>query len=221
LQETGADRVSGTELGLTLVEIGTVARELGVATSTLRSWERRYRIVVPRRGPTGHRLYDTEQVQVLRQILAQVRSGMRAGAAHGAVPTAVPVTAARLLLLPAAGAMREARHAVDELVAERADGQTAFNLRLVASELVANAVLYGPRDEPIELEIQLYCDCAELKVSNGGSRLRIKSLRSRRRAGGHGLEIVDTLADAWTIEAGPRGTTVTVRLSLASGAGEH
>ena len=64
------------------LEIGAVARELGVAPSTLRSWERRYRLVVPRRGPNGQRLYDVEQVAVLRQILAQVHRGVRAGAAH-------------------------------------------------------------------------------------------------------------------------------------------
>jgi hypothetical protein len=40
----------------------------------------------------------------------------------------------------------------------------------------------------------------------------MRKLRTRRREGGRGLEIVDALADAWSIETGPLGTKVTVRL---------
>jgi hypothetical protein len=39
-------------------------------------------------------------------------------------------------------------------------------------------------------------------------------LRRRRREGGRGLDIVDALADAWSIDTGPLGTTITIRLSL-------
>jgi DNA-binding transcriptional MerR regulator len=65
-----------------LLGIGAVARELGVAPSTLRTWERRYHLVVPHRGGRGQRLYDPDQVIVLRRILALVRRGTRASAAH-------------------------------------------------------------------------------------------------------------------------------------------
>ena len=41
----------------------------------------------------------------------------------------------------------------------------------------------------------------------------MKNLRTRRPNGGRGLEIVDALADSWSIVSGPRGTTVSVRLA--------
>ena len=89
----------------------------------------------------------------------------------------------------------------------------AFNLRLVASELVKNAVLYGFDSAPVELQLQLYPEWVDLRVRNEGRRLRMKNLRTRRPDGGRGLEIVDALADSWSIVSGPRGTTVSVRLA--------
>jgi anti-sigma regulatory factor (Ser/Thr protein kinase) len=200
-----------------LLEIGAVARELGVAPSTLRSWERRYRIVVPQRGPNGQRLYDDEQVVLLRQILAQVQRGMRAGAAHLAAkaPTLLAFRCFRIECAPEAPL--EARRAVDEAVVEGTyDDAFVFNLRLVASELVKNAVLYGLDRAPVELELQLYPEGVSLRVRNEGGRLRMKNLRTRRPDGGRGLEIVDALADSWSIDSGPRGTTVSVRLARAT-----
>jgi anti-sigma regulatory factor (Ser/Thr protein kinase) len=196
------------------LEIGAVARELGVAPSTLRSWERRYHLVVPRRGPNGQRLYDSEQVVVLRQILAQVHRGVRAGAAHVAARTPTQLATRRVRLQPAPSAPHSARRLVDELLDGRQlhDG-FAFNLRLVASELVKNAVLYGAEDEPVEFELLLYPEWVDLRVKNGGGRLRMKNLRTRRQDGGRGLEIVDALALSWSIDSGPRGTSVSVRLA--------
>jgi DNA-binding transcriptional MerR regulator len=200
-------------LSAALLEIGTVARELGVAPSTLRSWERRYRIVVPQRGPNGQRLYDDEQVVLLRQILAQVQRGMRAGAAHLAAKTPTMLALRRFRIESALEAPLEARHAVDEAVDGTYDEAFVFILRLVASELVKNAVLYGLENAPVELELQLYPESVDLRVRNEGKRLRMKNLRTRRPDGGRGLEIVDALAESWSIDSGPRGTTVTVRLA--------
>ena len=137
-----------------LLEIGAVARELGIAPSTLRSWERRYRLVVPLRGPNGQRLYDSEQVVILRQILAQVHRGVRAGAAHHAMDAPVQLAARRFRLDPGPEAPLAARRQVDQLLgARQSDEDFAFNLRLVASELVKNAVLYGQSSEPIEVDL--------------------------------------------------------------------
>jgi DNA-binding transcriptional MerR regulator len=198
-----------------LLEIGAVARELGIAPSTLRSWERRYHLVVPRRGPNGQRLYDSDQLLVLRQIRAQVARGVRVGAAHLALPGPVVVATACVRLEPNLEASSQARRMIDELLRGSCDdARFAFNLRLIASELVKNAVVHGATQDPIELEAELYPEWAELKVRNTGGRLQIKSLRSRRRNAGRGLEIVDALADAWSIDSGPRGTCVTVRLGL-------
>jgi DNA-binding transcriptional MerR regulator len=196
------------------VEIGAVARELGIAPSTLRTWERRYNLVVPQRGPNGERLYDSEQIVLLRRVLAQIRRGVRASHAHNAALAVHPRRTARLRLDPDPDAPQLARAAVDELVADCGHERFAFYLRLVASELVKNAVLYGSSREPIRLEMSLYPNAAELRVQNAGSRLRVKSLRTQRPDGGRGLEIVDALAESLTIDTGPLGTRVSVRLPM-------
>lgn len=195
-----------------LLEIGAVARQLGVAPSTLRTWERRYRLVVPHRGDQGQRLYDCDQIDLLGRVLVQVRRGARARAAHDLAGQPLPLRNSRFRFEPSPEAPLLARRALDELIGESDNPRLAFYLRLVASELVKNAVLYGSKRDPIRMEATLFPDWIDLQVQNGGGRLSIKSLRTRRRQGGRGLEIVDALAEAWSIETGPLGTKIAVRL---------
>lgn len=197
-----------------LLEIGAVARELGVAPGTLRTWERRYRLVVPHRGRKGQRLYDEEQVLMLRQVLAHVRRGARASAAHDLALIPRPVRTSLVRIPPSAHAPLAARRTVDDLLEGIENERFAFYLRLLASELVKNAYLYGSRRDSIVMEVKLFRESAELRVQNGGGRLSLRSLRTRRRDGGRGLDIVDALADAWSIDTGPPGTKITVRLSV-------
>jgi DNA-binding transcriptional MerR regulator len=199
-----------------LVEIGAVARELGVAPSTLRTWERRYRTVVPRRGANGERLYDSEQIVMLRRVLAEVRRGVRAHVAHDLAGMPRATRAASVRLAPSPQAPSLARAAVDELLGGRRRGSFAFRLRLVANELVKNAVLYGSEGDSIRVDVELYPDGARLRVQNAGPRLSLKQLRGRRANGGRGLDIVDALAESWSIDAGPFGTRVTVRVPIES-----
>jgi DNA-binding transcriptional MerR regulator len=201
-----------------LLEIGAVARELGVAPSTLRTWERRYGVVVPQRGRRGQRVYDQEQVATLRRVLAQVRRGARASAAHDLATIPGPTRTSSVRIRPSRLAPLRARQAVDELLSELDNPSFAFYLRLVASELVKNAFLHGSPRLTIRMDARLFEDAAELRVQNGGGRLTLRMLRRRRRDGGRGLDIVDALADAWSIDTGPLGTTVTVRLSMARAA---
>jgi DNA-binding transcriptional MerR regulator len=198
---------------VTGLEIGAVARELGVAPSTLRTWERRYRVVVPRRGRQGQRLYDPEQVVTLRRVLSQVRRGTRASLAHDLAAEPQPIRTVRVRLDPTPQAPHDARKAVDDLLRDADDLRFAFFLRLVASELVKNAVLHGAARSRISMTARLFTDSAELEIANSGSRLSLRQMRERRREGGRGLDIVDELADAWSIDTGPGGTRVTVRLS--------
>lgn len=89
--------------------IGAVGRMLAVASSTLRSWEERYGLVVAHRSEGGHRLYSREQVAELRFVKSEVDRGRRAGEAHrlleqrrlaeGAGSTTEAPAAGRLLVL--------------------------------------------------------------------------------------------------------------------------
>ncbi|HVD13530.1 MAG TPA: MerR family transcriptional regulator, partial [Actinomycetota bacterium] len=65
-----------------LYSIGAVARMLGIAPATLRTWQERYGLPVPERSPGGHHLYARNQVEQLRFVKAQVDSGMSSADAH-------------------------------------------------------------------------------------------------------------------------------------------
>ena len=193
-------------------DIGSVAREIGVSPSTLRSWESRYRLVVPRRSAGGQRLYDDSQIKMLRLVRAQIRDGVRAGAAHRAIAQTAPLLSRREELPPTAEAPRFARLATDAVASAVDDERFGFMARLVASELVNNAVLHGRAGERIRLDVDLFEGWVRVRVQNVGSRLTLRSLRRRRSDSGRGLDIVDALADGWTIDAGPACTTIEVRL---------
>jgi transposase-like protein len=198
-----------------LQEIGAVARELGVAPSTLRTWERRYRLVVPHRGEHGQRLYDSEQIVTLRRVLTQLRRGARARAAHDLAVQPSPLRVDRSRFDPGSDAPAKARRAVEATLGDDNETRFAFYLRLVASELVKNAVLYGSPRDPIRMETKLFPEWVDLRVQNSGGRLSMRTLRSRRVEGGRGLEIVDALAESWSIETGPLGTKISVRLPVS------
>ena len=53
----------------------------GVSEATLRVWERRYQVVEPARSAAGYRLYDDDQVAVLRAMAALVNNGVPASLA--------------------------------------------------------------------------------------------------------------------------------------------
>ncbi len=191
------------------LEIGAVAREIGVSPSTLRSWERRYGLVIPRRGSQGQRLYGPDEVKLLREIQTQIRLGARASAAHNRSARA----SLHAELPPTTEAPRLARHAVDAVLGPTAEGEIAFFTRLVAAELVSNALLHGKPGEPIVLEIDIEASVRRIRVHNTGSPLTLKRLRRRDPTGGRGFEIIDALASWWSIESGPLGTAVTVVLA--------
>jgi CheY-like chemotaxis protein len=62
--------------------IGAVVKMLGVPAQTLRSWEERYRQVVPARSAGGQRLYSRDQVDQLRFVLDELERGMQPADAH-------------------------------------------------------------------------------------------------------------------------------------------
>ena len=201
----------------TLVEIGPVAQELGVTPSTLRSWERRYGLVVPRRGAYGQRLYDAGQVELLRRIQTQIRLGVRTSVAHDRSSRA----SLRAELPPTIEAPRLAREAVDAVLGPTSEGVPAFFARLIAAELVSNALLHGKPGDPIVLDIEVEPAVRRIRVHNTGLPLTLKRLRSRPSTSGWGLDIVDALAPWWSIESGPLGTTVTVVLAARNGRFEN
>jgi DNA-binding transcriptional MerR regulator len=62
--------------------IGAVAKMLGIPAQTLRSWEDRYKEVVPARSAGGQRLYSRADVERLRFIREQTQAGLHPADAH-------------------------------------------------------------------------------------------------------------------------------------------
>ncbi|WP_336793954.1 MULTISPECIES: MerR family transcriptional regulator [Gordonia] len=70
------------------LRIGQVARVVGIPTTTLRAWEKRYGIVVPvRSGSSGYRGYLPADVDRLRHMRALVESGIAPNRAAAIVAT--------------------------------------------------------------------------------------------------------------------------------------
>ena len=92
-----------------IYSIGAVGQMLGIAPATLRTWEERYGLPVPKRSPGGHRLYSRDQVDQLRFVKVQLAQGLAPADAHrllaerlaaGALSFDVPeTTQTRLLIL--------------------------------------------------------------------------------------------------------------------------
>ncbi len=59
--------MSNTDIAATY-SIKAVAEATGLTVETLRAWERRYRVIEPRRGTGGHRLYTANDVSRLRRL---------------------------------------------------------------------------------------------------------------------------------------------------------
>ena len=64
-----------TRLGRQMYTIKHAAEMVGVPVTTLRAWQRRYRVVNPGRSDTGYRLYRDGDIAVLRRMQALVASG--------------------------------------------------------------------------------------------------------------------------------------------------
>jgi DNA-binding transcriptional MerR regulator len=76
-------QVKGPERpGRPIYSISAVARMLGVPVSTLRTWEERYRLVVPERNASGHRLYSRDQVEQLKLVKTWMATGVSTADAH-------------------------------------------------------------------------------------------------------------------------------------------
>lgn len=65
-----------------MYSIGAVVKMVGVDAHTLRSWEDRYRVVVPQRSRGGQRLYSRDDVEHLRFVLGEMEAGSSPADAH-------------------------------------------------------------------------------------------------------------------------------------------
>lgn len=76
------------------VPIREVARLTGVNPVTLRAWERRYGLIVPRRTAKGHRLYDDNLVQRIQSIVGWLNRGVAVSQVRQLLDTLQPLSVA-------------------------------------------------------------------------------------------------------------------------------
>jgi anti-sigma regulatory factor (Ser/Thr protein kinase) len=79
---------------------------------------------------------------------------------------------------------------------------------VIASELVANAIVHG--SAPVVLSVFFQDPDVSVEVSDGDPHTENVQLRSADdpEPGGHGLKIVASFADRWGVRPSPHGKTV-------------
>ena len=104
------------------------------------------------------------------------------------------------MLQPGVFAATEARTAVEQL-SDLLPAQRYLDLRIVVTELITNAVRFGP-EQPIVLAIRIHPDGSlSGEVSDGGAT-GVHIDRDRPpEDGGMGLQIVDALAQSWGVRS--------------------
>ena len=114
--------------------------------------------------------------------------------------------------------VRYARRAVAQALPSACQPQLADPLTLLASELVANAVRYGPRpatDHVVELTLWPADGHYWLAVSDAGDGRPALRAPHAGACGGRGLVLVDALAAAWAVVPRPvRGKSVVAGIRL-------
>jgi len=118
-------------------------------------------------------------------------------------------------LAPDPASVAMARRQVDRLLEGKSCGDIGDRLKLVVSELVANAVVHGHPEGEIQLNVVLHRLHVHVSVRNLGRPINMTAFRSGRPGSGRGLNMVGELVDSWTIETGTTGTTVSARLDRA------
>lgn len=101
-------------------------------------------------------------------------------------------------------AVRRARRALEAFPELQTDERLAFDLRLLVSELVSNAVIHGANSqrEHVELTADLSDRCVRVEVSDGGAGFILgeeSNPPDPDEASGRGLYLLRVLADRFGV----------------------
>jgi CheY-like chemotaxis protein len=155
-----------------LYSIGAVAQMLASTPATLRSWEERYRAVVPLRTVAGRRLYSRDDLERLRFVKDRIEAGFSAADAH------------RLL------GERLGRGELSESLAGREDAPALLVLLAERDAYGAELSEYFLRTEGYAVELALSADDAERRFRDRPPALTIVELMI---SGGVGADLCASL----------------------------
>lgn len=183
-----------TESAAGVYSIGAVAKMLDIPVQTLRSWEDRYKEIVPVRSAGGQRLYSRDDVERLRFIREQTQAGLQPADAH------------RLL----AERTRQRAHAADGVGPHRGEGAGFAVLLAERDPYAASFEDYFLRTEGYTVRCVLDAAEAEqaiedsppgvlvvdLMISGGAGLALCRTARERMSAGILAISAIDCRDDA-------------------------
>lgn len=118
--------------------VRAAARATGVTEGRLRTWERRYGIPKPGRSDTGRRLYDDDDLAMIRRMVALTDAGLAAAEAAEAV-----LAEAASGVIPTAEVAPPVVPVVDPSVERLVASARAFDERSVQSVMAEAVAEYG------------------------------------------------------------------------------
>jgi len=103
-------------------------------------------------------------------------------------------------------AVPRARRFATSVLAGSHHRHLSFDVQLVVTELVTNALLHAAM--PVRLAIRADTDCVRVQVHDGSRVLPVRPLRSTEAMTGRGLALVGALTRMWRqrLQHGRRGT---------------
>jgi DNA-binding transcriptional MerR regulator len=138
-----------------------VASQLsGVASATIRAWEKRYNAVVPERAENKHRLYSETDIEKLAVLYQLTEIGQSIGKIAHLELTDLKIVYTRLMHRP-----YEERHVVtphhDKIDLEKMLGNlqlalSAYKLDIISHELEKAKTLLSPRDLCLNILVPLF-----------------------------------------------------------------
>ncbi|MCX4749875.1 ATP-binding protein [Kitasatospora sp. NBC_01287] len=138
-----------------------------------------------------------------------------------AVPTttpAVPAVPTHWRFPARLSSVPRARQAVRDALPRQCPAQLSYELRLLTSELVTNAIRYGTdphEDEVVELVLWTADGHYWLAVSDPGPGRPTPTASGPHACTGRGLLLVDALCDSWAVIPRPtRGKSVVAGIRL-------
>lgn len=149
---------------------------------------------------TGDRARRTSSGRTLRLVASD---GEATAAAEGPEDVAPPddVDVDSILLPGERQSVAVGRHWVVRTAAARgAVGMTNQVLELLSSELLANAVLHGPNETGVGLQLVVTDNVARVSVSDGAESSPVVMRTDPSALNGRGMAIVEAMSSRWGVE---------------------
>jgi methanogenic corrinoid protein MtbC1 len=121
------------------LSIGALSRATGIPVETLRTWEARYDFPVPRRKPSGHRVYPSTTVPRLRRMAEALENGHRAGEIVGATDEQLSALLPAGSAGPVAGSVEESAGSLEAAL----EAVAAFDAERLTRLLLSDSARMG------------------------------------------------------------------------------